>query len=209
MTHEEATAVKACMTCNGSLENGYSWRGTERAGITFIMCHKCNDLDGIRNFGTDEYLNSSLMLTASLVGHEVKMGYDTPLHLMPELATLLQLALFGDWLNEQGKVFEKIFFTPKLRKWVEKHTGGGTSGKLNGVDVLVFTTAGRCLITLNTKKASLTFITVDGDEGIGMMNWQGVSGTRKDIRAMVDKVFRDETRVLTLTANKKVRILGT
>ena len=206
MTFDEGNAVSNCTFCNGALNQYRCLRGTEADGINQVLCYDCNQQDTITNFKKDDYLDTGLMLTASMTGHEVKMGYKVPDHSVRELATLLQIYLFGIWLNEQGLYFEKEFWTPAHRKQREK-VGGGMSGKLNGVKVFSFATAGRCLITLEHRGVSVTFITADGAE-TGKMGWQDVNGTRKDIRALLEKALSSAVP-LKMTKDKKVRIAGT
>jgi hypothetical protein len=104
-------------------------------------------------------------------------------------------------IQQLVNTFEAMVWYPHMQKMVDASKRSGMKAELDGLDVLVYTCAGRTMITLQKDDYySFTLITAEGEtphrredvitrDKMGPMGYQSIYGSANMAREMVEKVI--------------------
>lgn len=117
-------------------------------------------------------------------------------------------------INEAVDLFEREAWYAGLQAAIQAVPQRGMSGEANGLKLLTWVCAGRCMLTIEGGGESVTLITADneapyqrprnpGDPKMGPMGMQSVDATAAGAVRLITRA-RDEWRELGLQANENV-----
>lgn len=189
-THEEAEQVKECQQCGASLARGYSWIMQEIEGkhrITRIWCFECSDKERYAKYKENKIINSRLLCDAYYLNDA-------------------ELSISIEAIHAKAKEFERVVWFGGMQKTVVASHRSGMSFEAEGVKVMSFCSAARCMITMEEGDKMVTLITEEKSKE-HRMGVQGIYATEEDAIALLKKVIALHKAGHTLKDDEDVRII--
>jgi len=201
----------ACGVCGVACERGYSMSIDPKTGKRYdYRCLDCAERERWVEYEQTRILRTRLLEDA---GYEDWLRRnDYPDGWTPPMVTgdlLTEVIRAKEMLHEAAKTFECEVWFKGLQTKVRAAEVHGQRVETERLKWLVFTSAGRCLNTLEDLKDhhSITLITAeDGDECV--MGVQGVEGRFEDVLELVGLALRVWESGPQVVADEKVRMLG-
>jgi hypothetical protein len=180
-----------CEKCQTSLERGYA-SIYQNDNLIRCICFKCDDEEVFQNYLKDKKLTTKLTMHNTMVLYDFN-GRDAirekNIFLLEELKHRIDIQLATTKIQLKLKEFEKKVWFNGLQNKVNASKARGLSAKPKGNDldnfcVLVYSMAGRVMITIEDDHCSVTAITSDtGSESC--MGLQGVCATEEEALSII------------------------
>lgn len=192
-----------CSTCGCSIRNEpHSYRINPRTwSISQRQCTRCADREAFLSYSLSGLLTNKLTMAATMARFYYEEAETKSRWKMPSLGSDEYQAICAscDRIHVKVKDFERdVWFNGGLQEAVVSRSDRGLSGKGNGWDVLVWTAAGRTLITLRAENSHefITLITAEdeepyarrdcGNEDMGPMGVQGYGCTEETATRLLE-----------------------
>lgn len=212
-----------CHTCNASLERGYSYRYKNNILVSALCFNCASDRD------LNEYRETNVLVTSFCTDNTLKL-YDEPSvkkfiwgagdvssnlqsleNILPSLSGELQLRV-GAHISflkvyQKIKTFEQDVWFKGLQDLVRPSKDRGFSAKDGNLTVMTYSMAGRCMITIEDDKASVTML-CDESAKTSSMGDRGIRATESQAIGLLDRAVKGyQDGTLKFTVDKEVSYL--
>ncbi|TRZ51990.1 hypothetical protein D4S03_04150 [bacterium] len=171
-----------CKRCGASLERGYVQKGeivNSKMKITETICFQCDKIERWEQFAkTGTLLTHTIMDLLYLHGK-----YERP-HPHIKRKLIAQAVEASELIDKQIAIFEDLvwFGNPPLQKVVVdcRTHGMKYEDAVSGITFMAYDIAGRTMITVEGKSASISLLTATDYKENGHMGLQGICATKEE-----------------------------
>lgn len=206
---DEPTPV--CGACGVACERGYSMSIDPKTGKRCdYRCLDCSERERWVEYEQTRILRTRLLEDAAHEAWLRRNHYPEGWKRLPTAPGLLtEVIQANEALHDAAKTFEREVWFKGLQTQVQLAKLHGQSVRTDQLKWLVFTSAGRCLNTLEDLKDghSITFITAEDSDECAM-GVQGVEGRFGDVMQLVQLALRVWKANPQVVGDEKVRMLG-
>lgn len=149
-------------------------------------CYPCSTTDPWRIFERTGDLTTRIIMDANLKCYK-GMNEDYPYGRPSDIQIQVNASYekFKGWI----KNFETEVWIGGMRKTMMASNKSGMSCEAEGIKLLTFCTAGRCMIDIHIGDEHISFVTVDNDAQNHCMGLQGIYGKEESITSALNKVM--------------------
>lgn len=196
-----------CGVCTKKKLQRYGVQCDAEGNVIKVYCTECGDKIDLDRHTESKRLRSSLCLTASL---KAFYALETTRDRRPCDPRYLEIDAAMKRVQVVVERFDALVWFKGLQKIVRASKTRGMKSNpievegLGPMEILEFSSAGRAVMTLDTKTASVTVITAE-DEDTSRMGWQGIDGTEEEAILMLDTAIEAWTAgKVTMAEDTKV-----
>lgn len=200
-----------CSRCNTSLEGKryvtYYTATKKKLTVDEVLCQKCDEIKRWDNYAKTDIISTSMYMELIYLHGE----YARKPH--PHLDDTLILRVVEETisLEEHVNIFESLVWlgNPPLQKVVDNCRTHGMKyeDKSSKVTFMTYDIAGRVMITVENKTASITLITGSDYKESGHMGIQGINATAKEAKNLLDwTITNHEIIVKKIKSDTKVNM---
>ena len=182
-----------CARCNCELNSCRAgWVNThdKDGNVIRVICSPCYDQEGYQAYAKTGVITSRTLMSANLNAYDIEKGTHNYFWKEDDAPIILQINAAYKNLRLKVKDFEQRVWFSGLQKIVRATTTRGVSASYNGLSVLTWCMAGRCMFTIEKDKQEFSFIT-DETSTESCMGIQGMNATEGGAYAMLDEAIKE------------------
>lgn len=198
MTIEVAVGQK-CPRCSAVINDGISGYGYATLG-DIVICDLCCRVDYMERYIKTRRISSSVSMDATLAAAYLIEGYsmdrireDRKHYYLKYETYLRELHHALEQIQFKVSKFDRKHWMKYLKQYYRDSTSRGHRAKVEDIDLLMWGSAGRVMITLDMPKDQVTMIFTDSKEDNECRGgYQSVDATAETANKLLDKVYEQD-----------------